>query len=238
MLTALDGDLWVAAQPLRFFGAQVGCRMTCVRLPSGAVAIHSPVRFVPELFAAVRDLGRVEWLIAPNAFHHLYLRDWRERFPAATTLVAPRLLEKLEHLRDAVPLSAGAPAAWGSELEMLPVAGLPKVDEHVFFHRPSATLVLTDLAFHFGRDSPPSARWLARVAGRLGELAPTMVERLLVRDRAALRESLRQILEWPFERVVVAHGEVLEAGGRAALARGFDWLLAPSGGPGDRSRTA
>jgi len=29
---------------------------------------------------------------------------------------------------------------------------------------------------------------------------------------------------WPFERVVVAHGDVSERGGREELARGYAWL--------------
>jgi hypothetical protein len=56
-------------------------------------------------------------------------------------------------------------------------------------------------------------------------LAPTFFERLLVRDRAALRRSLRRVLAWPFERVVVAHGEVCERGGRQELARAYAWAL-------------
>jgi hypothetical protein len=47
----------------------------------------------------------------------------------------------------------------------------------------------------------------------------------LVRDRVAFRQSLKRILEWPFERIVVAHGEVSEKGGRDELVRGYAWLL-------------
>ena len=43
-----------------------------------------------------------------------------------------------------------------------------------------------------------------RLTGRYGELAPTVVERLLTRDRAAFRASLERILAWPFARVIVA----------------------------------
>jgi hypothetical protein len=54
---------------------------------------------------------------------------------------------------------------------------------------------------------------------------PTYLERLLVRDRAAARRSLERILAWDFERVVVAHGAVLESGGREALRAAYTWLL-------------
>lgn len=202
--------------------------MTVVRLPSGALAVHSPVRWTAELHAAVEAVGEVQWLIAPNAFHHLFVADWQERFPAAQILAAPRLLAKRRDLAQARPLS-DVPVEWQRELEVLPIDGLPLVNEYVFFHRASASLIATDLAFNFGPDSPFSARWLARLGGRFGELSPTLLERLLVRDRAALRKSLDQVLQWPFVRVVVAHGEVLESqNAREDLARGYDWVLKPS----------
>ena len=95
----------------------------------------------------------------------------------------------------------------------------------VFFHRPSATLIASDLAFHIGASSPALTRLVFRLGGAYEKLAPTLLERMLVRDREAFRRSLERILEWPFDRVVVAHGEVLEKGGREALARGYHWLL-------------
>lgn len=225
MLTKVAENVWEVCQPLRFVGAEVGCRMTCIRLTTGAVVVHSPVRGTPELFDAVEGLGPLKWLVAPNAFHHLFLSDWSERFPEATALVAPKLRRKRRDLQGATPLTE-VPCEWGPELEVLPIEGFPLVNEFVFFHRPSATLVLTDLAFNFRRDSPFFTRWLIRLTGRLGELSPTIVERLLVSDRAAFRESIQRVLEWPFERVVVSHGEILESkAAREALARGYDWLL-------------
>jgi len=45
--------------------------------------------------------------------------------------------------------------------------------------------------------------------------------RMLVRDSEALTASLRKILEWDFDRVIMSHGEILDHGGRAALAQAF-----------------
>lgn len=224
MLKPLTENLWAASQPLKFLGVEIGCRMTCVRLSNGAVVVHSPIRATPQLFSSVAELGSIDWLIAPNAFHHLFVREWCERFPRAAALVAPKLLRKRSDLDSVVELGE-PPDGWGRELEMVAIEGLPQVNEFVFFHRPSATLIVTDLAFNFPRQSPFLTRWLIRFGGRLGELSPTLVERLLVRDRSAFRKSIEQVLEWPFERVVVSHGDILESGGRAALARGYDWLL-------------
>jgi glyoxylase-like metal-dependent hydrolase (beta-lactamase superfamily II) len=64
---------------------------------------------------------------------------------------------------------------------------------------------------------------LLRSYGRFG---PSKLDPLLIRDRRAARQSLERILAWDFDRVVVAHGDVLEAGGRGALRHGYSWLLA------------
>ena len=48
---------------------------------------------------------------------------------------------------------------------------------------------------------------------------------LAAREQGAVA-SLERILSWDFDRVVVAHGDVLEHGGRDALRHGYRWLLA------------
>ena len=48
----------------------------------------------------------------------------------------------------------------------------------------------------------------------------------MTKDHRPLRASLDRILAWDFDRVTVAHGEILETGGRAALRAGFAWVPA------------
>jgi hypothetical protein len=114
---------------------------------------------------------------------------------------------------------------WKDAVDQVLVGGFPFANEVIFFHRPSATLIATDLAFNVGSSSPPLTRLVFRLAGAYGRLSPTLLERLLVRDRRAFRQSLERILEWPFDRVVVAHGNVCERGGREELVRGYSWVL-------------
>ncbi len=229
MLRALDEGIWVAEQPLRFLGIEVGARMTLIRLADGRLLVHSPIRPAPERLAAVRALGEVAALVAPNRFHHLFVADWLAACPGARLFLAPGLDAKRGDLAaNAGILSDEPDPLWQGQLEQVVVRGLPMVNEVVFFHRASATLVATDLAFHLGAEAPSATRLFIRLTGRFGELAPTLVERLLTRDRAAFRASLERILAWPFERVIVAHGTILERDGRRALARGYDWLLGES----------
>jgi glyoxylase-like metal-dependent hydrolase (beta-lactamase superfamily II) len=61
-------------------------------------------------------------------------------------------------------------------------------------------------------------------AGWRSGVRPPYGYRVALRDRDAARASLERILGWDFERIVPGHGEILEADGRAALAKGYAWL--------------
>jgi len=220
----LHADLWVADSPLRFAGLEVGARMTVVRLADGTLFVHSPIAATPALVAEVQALGRVAYLIAPNRFHHLYVGEWQRACPAAAIWVAPGLETKRADLPIAGVLGDTPEPAWADTLDQAALHGMPFMNEVVFFHRPSTTLIASDLAFNVGAGSPTSTRLVFRLMGAYGRLTPTLVERLLVRDRAAFRASLARVQAWPFTRVVIAHSEVSEQGGRDALTRGYAWV--------------
>lgn len=224
MLRALSEELHVLEVPLRMGGLELGGRMTVVRLPGGGLWIHSPVRLEPATRAAVEALGPVRYLVAPNLMHHVHLGAWAEAYPRARVLAPPGLRRKRPELRIDGELTDTPEPGAAAVLSQQWMRGMPKLDEFLFLHRPSRTLLVTDLAFHI-RQSPS---WLTRTYLKLcrtyGKLAPTLLLKSMVKDRAALRASMDAVLGWDFERVVVCHGEVLERGGREALRDGFTWL--------------
>jgi hypothetical protein len=173
----------------------------------------------------VEALGPVAHLVAPNRFHHLSVGKWLETHPEAQIYVAPELDSKRPDLKVAGVLTDAPEASWAGTLDQVLVEGLPLVNEVVFFHRESKTLIATDLAFNVGSSSPLPTRVVFRLARAYGSLSPTLLERLMLRDRSAFRRSLQRILAWPFERVIVAHGDVSETGGREELERGYAWVL-------------
>lgn len=225
----LAEGIWTADQSLSVVGIELGARMTVVRLAGGRLLLHSPIRPSADLTDEVRALGNVEVLVAPNRFHHLFAAAWFESFPGARLFVAPGLETKRADLPISGVLSNAPDPLWRDVLDQAFVEGLPMMNEVVFFHESSRTLIVTDLAFHVGSEAPALTRALFWLGGAHGRLAPTFAERFLVRDRDLCRASLRRILEWPFDRVVVAHGTVVESGGRERLAEGYAWLLDSAG---------
>ena len=49
--------------------------------------------------------------------------------------------------------------------------------------------------------------------------------RFATTDKATARDCVRRILEWPAERLVMAHGAPMQARGKDALRQAFGWLL-------------
>ena len=199
----------------------LGGRMTAVRLQDGGLWLHSPVRFSPEAREAVDALGPVRFLVAPNLMHHVSLGDWAEAYPDAKVAAPAGLRRKRSDLRIDVALGDTAEAAWAPVLEQVRVQGMPKLDELLFFHRPSRTLFVTDLAFNIHQTESWFTRVYLKLNGAWRKLSPTLLTRSLIKDREALRASLARVLAWDVERVVVCHGDVLEQGGQEAVRDAF-----------------
>jgi len=214
------------AGPERVAGLRIGTRMTVVRLGSGRVWLHSPVPFTPELAREVAALGPVAYLVAPNEVHHLWLGPWAEALPDATLYGAPGLRQKRADLLFHRELEDAPPADWAEDLDQVLVRGIPRMNEVVFLHRASATLLLTDLAMNFPTlPEGFGTRLFVRAMGLSGGLRTSRMVRSLVRDRRAVREGLERVLAWRFDRVVTTHGEILEHGGPAALRAAWRSLL-------------
>jgi hypothetical protein len=226
VLSQLGDNIWIVERPQRFYGLEVGTHMTVIRLAGGSLLLHSPVELDPELRRELDAIGRVRFAVAPNRVHHLYAGDVAKAYPGARLWIGPGLERKRPDLMYVAILGDEAPSEWRGEVEQVFFRGRPYENEVVFFHRPSRTLILCDLAFNFGPRAALPTRLLMRLLMSYGHFGPSKLDPLLIRDRRAARASLERILAWDFDRVVVAHGDVLESGGREALRQGYSWLLA------------
>lgn len=224
MLRKLDENLWVAEQPLNFLGLAVGARMTVIRLADGALWVHSPLRLTAPLRQAVEALGAVRFLVAPNKYHHLFIGDWMAAYPQAQAFAAPGLSEKRKDLRFHAVLSEQGPAEWAGQIDVFPWRGAPMMGEVVFFHRPSRTLIVTDALHNVGPDAPPLTRFVFKTLGGYGRLSTSVIERLVNRDRPAARATVDTILQWDIQRVIMAHGHIVEQDGGRAFREAYAWL--------------
>lgn len=215
--------LWTVAAPQTFYGLHVGTRMTVLRLPGGGLWLHSAIPISAQLKAEIDALGRVEHIVAPNAYHHLHARPATALWPEARVHAARELRAKRADLRIDAELSDVPDAAWAGALVPISIAG-SLIHETVFVHRPTRTLITADLVENFDRSPHLPTQAYLKASGVLGTVGLPRLIRLAFRDRPAARRSLDRLLTEDFDRIVLAHGRILPSGGREAVRNAYRWL--------------
>lgn len=224
--------LWIVDGALPKAGIRIPVRMTVLRLASGGLWLHSPTLCTPALRAELEREGHVAHIVAPNVAHWTFAKTWQDAYPTATTWAAPGLRERGQVRRSGLridhDLATWPPEAWSGEIDQVLVPGGMKVTEVAFHHRPTRTLILTDLVENFEPEKlNPLVRPLIRAAGAMAPEGKAAAHYRLVMNmrREAVKESARTMLSWEPERVIFAHGAWFESDGTAQLRRSFRWLL-------------
>ncbi|MEO0326259.1 MAG: hypothetical protein AAF447_25145 [Myxococcota bacterium] len=202
--------------PLRFLRVEIGTRMTVLDVGDGLL-VHSPI---PMEDAAVKALGPVRWLLAPNLFHHLHVGPWIER---GLQSFAPAGLEEKRKDLSFTRLVDAPMEPLGPDLGFFPMKSFPPTKEVVLHHRPSRTLVTSDLVFNFTQEATWGTRLAMRMAGAYPGCRASLLERLAIK-RSLAREEIGTLLALDFDRLVLAHGAVIETGGKDALRAAYRWL--------------
>ena len=234
---AIATDLWIVDGPTIGMAAPFGLslpfptRMTVVRLRDGGLWCHSPIAPDAGLFASLELLGPVRHLVSPNKFHYASIAAWKQRFPAACAWASPGVRERAAAQHIAVDfdrdLGESAPIAWSADLAQLRFRGSRVLEEVVFLHCASASLILADLIENLeAARLSPLWRMLARLGGVLAPdgKAPLDLRLTFTGGRKEARECLAQILAWHPQRVLLAHGHCLLHDGEAQVQRAFRWL--------------
>jgi hypothetical protein len=225
MLEPLHESVWVVAKPFKMLRQDMGVRMTVLRLANGDLWLHSPVKMTSAEHDALTALGPVAHVVAPNLMHHLALPEYSKRYPMARFYGARGLDRKRRDIPFSETLSRLPPPSWRQEIATAEIEGVPKLNEFVFFHRPSRTLIVTDLAFNLGAFPTLLGRLLAKLNDCENKLGPTRVFRLLIKNRAKLAASVKQVLAWDFDRLIVSHGNIVDKDAKPKLEAAFAFLL-------------
>lgn len=220
-----------------------------VKLPTGSLAVFSPVNLTPEVRETIDVLGgNVKYIAALDLQHHLHITAWKMAFPEAEILAPQGLWEKrqsnpefkdteFQHVfkKDGSPRSISE--EFDAEFETEYVSGHGSL-ELVFLHKRSRTVIEADLLFNlpakeqYSKTDEPPLNFLTKLVLPLLSTAPPAVGQrrfawwiLSPRDRAAFCQSVRRIEQWDFERLIPCHGDVIERGGKEVFRDVMAWLL-------------
>lgn len=227
VLTQHSPNVWTLALPLRLGLVEFDHVMTVVQLDDGQLWLHSPVAYSPALAQALEALGTPAFFVAPSTFHDLYWKAWFEAYPQARFYAVPGVREEHPELPFTDVLTGKPPAEWGDAFHQHLVGGVPKLNEIAFFHVESNSAILADLVFNYERDPGfnLATRCMLKIAGTYNRRgAVSRLLRLYLEDKAAMRRSIDEIVDWDFARMIVGHGQPLETNGSHVLRQAYTFL--------------
>jgi hypothetical protein len=193
-------------------GVVIPLHSMLVETPTKAILV-SPVGTKEELAACD---GKQVVLVEPSLLHH-------RRLAKALQVLEPNELwgpdgfaEKLPEFKDARVFNR-EPWVHDDALSYAVIEGAPKRNEVVFFHRPTRTLYTADLAFAIMEPKGVISPIALRGMGIYKRFGVAKMWKGWVKDKAAFQRSIDYIMAWPFDRIAVAHGDIVEGNARQKL---------------------
>ena len=222
MLAPFADQVWIETREARFLGVETGTRMTVVQLEGGGLFVHSPVALDDATRRAVDGLGAVRAVVAPSIFHHLHVGDWMRAYPGAVFAACPGLEWKRPDLAFSCVLADLPHDAWARDVEQVYFSSR-RENEVVFFHPRSRTMICSDALLNLSRHPSVRTRVIARITGNDAP-GTGWPERFMIRNRPLARRQVDRILAWDIDKIVLAHGELVERDGREIVRRAYAWL--------------
>lgn len=227
VLERVAEDVWVVEGPnVPFLGLSFGTRMTIIRLAND-LWVHSPVAIAGSMQDQIAALGHVRYVVSPNKYHHVFLTEWRDKYPEAQLYASPGLSEKRPDVAFDSELTPMTEYPWSDTIAQEVFGPSRLFDEVVFFHRPSRTLVLTDLIVNLKTDG--FNRWQKLFAAFDGLGYPNgttpRLYRWSMKSKTHARSIYRTMLEWNPARVIISHGEWFREAGRKQIESRLAWIV-------------
>ena len=216
MLKQFGPDIWIVEQPSNFIGVPLDLRMTIIRNDQQQLTLHSVIPCNEVTHNAIQALGKITYLIVPNLEHTRFIAQWQQRYPEAQTYAPTDA---------AIEPSIDLNSINHNALQSLAILGMPRLQESVFFHNESKTLILTDLAFNLNSDMTLWGKCFMKLNGAYNCFTSSRILRSLIKDKNAFSSSIQEILQWDFEQIIIAHGTPITDDAKQRFRDSFQWAL-------------
>lgn len=226
-------NVYIAEYPISFAGCKFNARMTVIALSDGTLALHSPCDIDTALKNEIERLGPVSCIIAPGNYHYLHVAQCKETFPSAQVYVSPGLDKKQPKLMQL----DGAKVLHDDDLldkdvSHIFLSGNRIINEIVFYHVPSKTLVLTDSIEYIGDETRSDTNGILRMWWFIMRMwnkpkpAPEYQMGWWCKNKQESRDCMENILnKWDFERVIIAHGQNITFDCKAVVRQAWGFVL-------------
>lgn len=222
-------NIWIVDGPvISWNNFPFPTRMTVIKLENNDIFLHSPTPFSDSIKKEIENIGNIKHLVSPNKIHNVFIKEWSEYFPQAIKWASPGVRSHAPEIKFDNDLKSHPEKDWEKEIDQIIFKGSPVMEEVVFFHKSSKTLVLADLIENFEEERIKSHffKALAKIGGVISPNGKTPLDwRLTFILRNSARQSINKMLEWNPDKIIIAHGKWFENNGLQELKRAFNWLL-------------
>ena len=222
-------NIWIANGPkVRDMGIMFTTRMTIVKLADDSCWVESPVPVSFDTLKSITELGPVRYIIAATPRHVWRLDGWHTLFPEAQVWTARTTSFTLK--KGNLPITgilADTPdRGWADDFDQLAFKGSSSIEEVLFFHRQSHTVILDDLIqTHTIMKGKPFLNALLKLSDAIDPHGGVGIDmRLTFTNRGLARRSLERLLAWDFDKLIIAHGPCVEKDAKPFVERAFRWL--------------
>ena len=189
-------------------GVHFPARSTILCLENQAVVIISPGPFDPETITEISALGNDFYIIAPNLFHHFYFLKAKDSFPNAKFFAPEALGTKIKDIAGHYQQIEELPELITHSLKPIFIKGNKTLEEWVFFHKMTKTLILTDLVFYM-KDQPSLTRFILKLVGAYNHIAQSKLIKKTIQDPEQFLSSVKGLFSLKPDKIVIAHGSII-----------------------------
>ncbi|MFY2558534.1 hypothetical protein ACN469_12960 [Corallococcus terminator] len=164
----------------------------------------------------LKEAGPVTDIVAPSLMHTAGMKAAAKAHPTARLWGPLGAREKHPELTWHGLLGVD-PWPFESELALLPLAGMPKLNESAFLHSASKALYLTDMVFNIPQPKGLAAWLFFRMFGTYRRFAVSKLFLRFVKDRPAFEAAIAKLASLDFQHVIPSHGDAVLHEGKPRL---------------------
>jgi hypothetical protein len=190
-------------------------RSVIVKLSNANILISPGSRLTEKDY---KEMGNITDVIAPNLFHCGGIAKAKQFLPEAKTWGVVGVKKLKPEIKWSEILE---PQKWpyNKELEMIAIQGISKINEVLFFHPETKSLIVTDLCFNI-RNTKGFGPWL--ILNLFGTYNRFGISKFFLKyadDKKAFINSMENLLKIDFENIIVSHGENVMGGAKELLIK-------------------
>jgi len=235
VIREVTNGVWTFSRPFARLGFfPIGGRSTAVKLKSGGVWVLASTTLDAETKSTIDKLGPVEYIVAADAVHYLFIKEFKSAYPEA------KLFAPLEAVEKPANKDLSFDGVWGKDAPDTKY-GFEEDIEHCYFsgfknrdiaflHKDSKSLIQADLLMNL----PPKEQYSKSSASptllgwggfRPGSWGYARMIRGLSTNNEEMQRDARTVMGWDFDRIIPCHGDVIESGGKEAWKAVYESFL-------------